>query len=634
MFSQIVNEGTLQIMPSTTVYFKTEYLNQSTGIHNNQGELYLNNNFINHGVTTSTSGTTFFESSVNDILNIGGTKDSIQFYNLEVNVNGALKKGIYVGDDIGLIVANKLSLVSGDMRLVGESQLIQKHAGVNANTVGTGKLLRDQQGISNVYGYNFWSSPVRNDLGSFALNGGLYDGTDAHLSPFSPQQVLFNSGAPYNGVQSVLDGGANVVTPLYINDEWLHKYSPSISGYAGWIAINKDSQLNPGVGFTMKGTGMTNQNYVFKGMPNNGSFTFSLNTGESMLLGNPYPSAIDANLFLQDNLLTIENIQIWVDGDSPSHFLSDYQGGYAIYNLTGGSPPSINNTIAGLGSASGIIPKRYIGVAQGFFVEASSSGNVVFNNSHRVFKTEDGVSSNFYKTTNQKAPNNETANKYIRIGYEDPELFHRQLLLGFITCCEYPNLDFNRGYDALMVDPREDEVFFIIENDVTKKYVIQGVEAYNSLFEFPIGISITQEGNHIIMLDAVENFDDVIYIKDKLLNRTYNLSSSNFNINLPPGDYLDRFSIVFNETTLDNKDIFIENNFMVYFNNNNIFINNRYNLPLNQVKVFTELGQKIIELDTKALNQQNITIPFSHQKGLYIITLESEKGKKSFKIIN
>ncbi|MFI1773030.1 T9SS type A sorting domain-containing protein [Thalassobellus citreus] len=631
--SQIVNEGTLQIEPATTVYFENEYLNQLTGIHNNNGDLYLNNDFVNNGITSASSGTTFFKSSVNNVLNISGTRDSINFYNLEVNVYGASKKGVYVDDNLGVIVANKLNLESGDLRLVGESQLVQSHVGTNINTANTGSLLKDQQGISNVYGYNYWSSPVTNNLGFFSLNGGLFDGTDANLNPFSPQQVLFNTGSPYTGVPSVLDGSSNVTTPLYINDTWLYKFSQSSLEYYGWQKIDQNTLLDPGYGFTMKGTGAVNQNYVFKGVPNNGSLPFSILAGESVLLGNPYPSAIDSYKFIQDNLSVLDNIQFWVDGGSDSHYLADYQGGYSICNLTGGVAPSMIASISGVGSSSGVIPKRYIGVAQGFFVDANSSGNIIFDNSQRVFKEEDGVNSNFYKSTNQKNSNSNDVNKYIRIGYEDPEGFHRQLLLGFLP--ESPvDIGYNPGYDATISSIREDDLFYIIENDLNKKYVIEAVGEFNDSLEFPMGLVINQVGVHTIMLDAVENFNDTVYIKDSVLNKTYNLSNSSVDISLPPDNYFNRFSIVFKPDALLSINANIEDNVHVYVKENHIVINNKKLLKLRDVQIYNMLGQQIISLKKDVINTKQINIPFLQPQGMYLVIVNSNEGNKTFKITN
>ena len=50
IFSQIVNSGTLKVESSTLVYFGNEYTNNGT--HANDGDLYLNSNFINNDSTS------------------------------------------------------------------------------------------------------------------------------------------------------------------------------------------------------------------------------------------------------------------------------------------------------------------------------------------------------------------------------------------------------------------------------------------------------------------------------------------------------------------------------------------------------------------------------------------------------
>ena len=211
IYSQISNEGTLKIIPSTIVSFQNEYTNKSAGTHNNDGQLYLNSNFINNGITSvPTSGTTYFNSMVNPIQTISGISNNANFYNLEINNT---LTGVSVANNFGLIVANSVNLNSGNLRLVGEAQLIQTHTGTNTNTASAGKLLKDQQGISSVFGYNYYASPVTNNAGAFSLNGAMFDGTDASINSFTPQQIAFNTGSPYNGVPAVLDGSSNVITP-------------------------------------------------------------------------------------------------------------------------------------------------------------------------------------------------------------------------------------------------------------------------------------------------------------------------------------------------------------------------------------------------------------------------------------
>jgi len=639
IYSQIVNEGLLHIESSSTVYFGDEYTNNGT--HNNHGDLYLNSNFINNDSTSSISGTTFFKSSLNNIQTISGSTNDINFYNLEID-NSLI--GVQIVDNFGVFVTNGVNLKTGDLRLIGESQLIQTHSGTDANTSISGKLLRDQQGNYAAYGYNYWSSPVNNG-GTFSISGGLFDGTDANLNLFSPQPVLFNSGAPYDGVPSIVDGSGYVTTPLKLNTHWFFKYTRGGGSTASWVKMNENSPLGPGEAYIMKGTNTSEptQNYVFKGMPNDGTYQFITSAGEYVLLGNPYPSAIDTDEFIKDNIsvgnggyaaadIINGTLYFWVEGGSTSHFYSGYFGGYATYNLTAGAPPSVVPImVGGLGASEfASPPKQFLAIAQGFFVEGASNGNIVFKNSQRVFKTEGSGESLHYKSTNQKSS---PVKSIVRIGYEDPEGFHRQIVLGFLPDSK-ADLSYNKPYDAKMYGEREDELYFIIDNNVKQKYVIQGVGSFDELMEFPLGLKITEEGKHNFMLDATENFDNVVYIRDKILNTTHNLTESKLELNVSAGIFSDRFQLVFQpQNTLDINE-FERNQINVYYNgDHSIIINNQNGLSLYKVSVYNILGQKILRVNDSSLDKNEIAIPFRKKEGVYFVRIESEIGEGTFKIL-
>ncbi|SFZ94972.1 Por secretion system C-terminal sorting domain-containing protein [Flaviramulus basaltis] len=627
-YSQIVNKGILQISSSTNVYFEEEYINTVSGVHNNNGNLYLNSNFINNGKTSSLSGTTHFASSTNPEINISGLTNALNLYNLEINITALNTKGILVADNFELNVVNSINFVSGDMRLVGKSQLIQTHLGANINKVTSGKILVDQQRYSSAYKFNYWSSPVNNS-GGFSLFGGKFDGTDSSVNAFRPQQILFNSGAHYNGTATVVDAGSNVITPLSINTNWLYKYFRGSGSYAGWVNINQNSVLNPGVGYTMKGTNTVSekQNYVFYGEPNNGEYLLPISIGEESLLGNPYPCALDAKKFILDNLLILDALHFWIDGGSTSHMLSGHLGGYATRNLTGGIPPSILSPLISSGSVT--TPKQFVPIGEGFFVEAYGTGSIVFNNSQRVFKTQTSSDEIFNKNTNEK----KIQNQYIRIGHEDPEGFHRQLLLGFLPNST-ADIKYNHGYDAIMKDAREDDLFFIIENDLDKKYAIQGLDSFVDTMEFPLGILIKELGNQQIMLDNVENFTHTVYLKDKYLNTTHNLSESSLNVNLSIGEHLDRFSIVFlTQNTLLINNNQIETIKVLYDGKENIIVANNKNLEIKNIIILNMLGQEILKLNKNINNQSKIIIPFNKDNGVYLVNIETDNSKITQKIL-
>ncbi|HLV69406.1 MAG TPA: T9SS sorting signal type C domain-containing protein [Xanthomarina sp.] len=631
--AQIVNKGVLKISSGANVTFLDEYTNTDTGNHISNGNLYLHNNFINHGETSATSGITYFKSATNNLLTLSGASNEANFYNLEIDVTALDKKGLSVADDFGLQVNNALHLKNGDLRLIGESQLIQSRLGANNNTIGSGKLLKDQQGHVSSYQFNYWSSPVNNG-GTFSLLGGKFDGTDSALKPFDPAQILFNTGAPHNGLPSTIDGSGYVTTPLTINKRWLYKFARGSGSYNDWIRINPSTGLLPGEGYTMKGPNsiMAEQNYVYYGTPNNGSYQFEITTGEEVLLGNPYPSAIDAVKFIEDNETVVDALYFWVDGGSTNHNLSDYLGGYAIRNKTGGTTPSIHSSlIAGIGTSGTVTPPtKYVPVGQGFFIAAIGTGTIEFNNGQRIFKTEKANESIFYRNIEETTS---SSNAYLRIGHEGPEGFHKQMLLGFLPDST-ADLSFNPGYDALQMTTRVDDAFFIIENNPNKRYVIQGVNSFFDAMEFPIGITISASGSHRLMLDAVENFNETIYLKDEVLNETYDLSNSEHEINLPPGEYLDRFSIVFKPAeTLTVETSALDKATVFYDGHDHIVVANITNLEINSIDVFNMLGQRVLTVSENLNSQTKIQIPFAESHGVYLVVLNTATNKKSSKIL-
>jgi hypothetical protein len=110
--------------------------------------------------------------------------------------------------------------------------------------------------------------------------------------------------------------------------------------------------------------------------------------------------------------------------------------------------------------------------------------------------------------------------------------------------------------------------------------------------------------------------------------------TSNFNPNLPPGNYLDRFKIVFQRASTLNLEAFIQKDINVYYTANSIIINNKSQVKLNNILIFNVLGQKLIEVENNMLNQTKIALPFTYTPGIYLVHINSAQGEKTYKIIN
>ncbi|OYX84477.1 MAG: hypothetical protein B7Y83_08125, partial [Flavobacteriales bacterium 32-34-25] len=337
----------------------------------------------------------------------------------------------------GLWITHYLKL-DGEIDLVGESQLVQKRYTLAQYSESifeessTGFIEIDQQGKKNSYNYNYWSSPVSNrgaaNNSTYAMSNILRDGTDSS----NPKAITFGDGAFFADTPS---------SPIKISNRWIWTYNsltPNSNthwqNYYQWQYKSSTGLIAAADGFSMKGTGgiapvNATQNYVFTGKPNSGTINKFMALTQTYLVGNPYPSALDADEFIKDNLKDCNGCRATTNtfggalyfwdhfGLSNNHLLAQYEAGYGIYTLTGGvaaianGPLNVNN-----GAISPKTPRRYIPVGQAFYIDAAANngvagtgittgvqgGTVVFKNSQRAFIRETSGNSIFMKVDNDK----------------------------------------------------------------------------------------------------------------------------------------------------------------------------------------------------------------------------------------
>ncbi len=551
---------------------------------------------------------------------------------------------VYVEDDVNLTEANST------FYLRNEAQLLQGSG--NTGNSGVGKLSVYQEGTVNQYAYNYWASPVGNvDANStgnraFTPNKNIYDVADLTNS-----NLAGYSTTGYNGTSS----------PLNIEDYWIWKYNPG-TDYADWIFVGESGTVDAGYGFTMKGTDAGNQQYDFRGKPNEGEISVAVLTGQETLIGNPYPSALDAVAFIHDpantGFLDTATLYFWEQDQSiASHNLTSYSGGYASFTITPtgvrsftpatfktyNADGTINTT--GTPSTSSKEVFRYIPIGQGFMVKGNANGNLLISDSHRTYYRESGADSEFFRTAqqNESASNQNGQSitngsdvlpadyKRFRLNIDFNETYTRQLLQNFHDTAT-PNEDY--GLESNMYSALNSDAYW---SQNSKKLVTQA-NAYDLDLAIPIVLNLNTQQLIRFRIFDVQNFDtnQPIYIHDKVNDTYVNLQSQNFEINLPAGNYTDRFEVVFVEANTLSTDEFAENNFNVIQNNNTseLVVLNPKKLDIENIKLYDVSGKIIFNKIVKNNNERLSYSTKNLSDGVYLVqTTLSNSNTTTKKVI-
>jgi len=522
-----------------------------------------------------------------------------------------------IDDGVTLTVANELKL-DGELRMVGDAQLIQTHTGASQVT-GSGKLYIDQaSSLTSTYQYNYMTSPVLSTGESiFTLDDVLKNGTTPTSATSVPDEITFTNG--YDG--------SFVGDDIVLSSYWVYSYLNGLTGDS-WIQQKETGAFEPADAFILKGPGRA-QNYTFVGTPNDGDISIEITSSHYYLLGNPYPSALDADAFLDDNP-SISALYFWEQtGDSDSHAQSGYEGGYAsrIYQ-SGSAATTVVEGTAGLTQGHAYkSPGRYIPVGQGFYVLASTAGGTItFKNSHRVSQPIDeaGGTSVFFKEGQKKKSNSQEDPAVLKLGFEYTDQegvgLHRQITAAFREGNSFAH---DNGHDGYMFDLGETDMYFKFDESRTN-YVIAGLEPISESLEVPVTIKTALTGEVYVMLDEQENITTPILLKDKENNTFYNIKENIAAIYLTPGTYSDRFAIVFSgEEMLNTGKIIGSDGILVTYDQESkeLEILNKNQIELNEIKVYNSLGQLI-----QVYSNRDDNLKLEVVDGVYVVKIKTEIG--------
>ncbi len=421
-------------------------------------------------------------------------------------VNSGVKVTFNSGATLSIVKAVNVSTAVGtSLTFMNNASLLQTD-----NVSNSGNIIYNRTSTAmNALDYSYWSSPVSGQ--KFNL-----------LSPNSDPQKLYS----YN---------------------------------SGWISEAPTNTMKIGKGYIIRvprvGTWPNgevvsypySQSVSFVGTPNNGNITGEAITvlDDSYLIGNPYPSAIDAKAFLTANELVLEGTLYFWTHNTPIAYDGAFEkiytaNDYAVYNFTGGTAtsaalnPGVNNAV----------PLGLIASGQSFFAySVASSGAIVFNNDMRVV----GNNAQFFRSSKETK---ETAVKEVRLwlNLKNTNGFFKQVLIGYI---DGATNEFENKFDGTKFDVEQMADLYSIISD--RKLTIQGrALPFDVTDRVMLGYSSEINGNYTIAIDhsegLLENQD--VYLEDKTLGAIHNLTETGYTFATEIGTFDERFTLFYSNKTL------------------------------------------------------------------------------------
>lgn len=443
--------------------------------------------------------------------------------------------------------------------------------------------------------------------GSFIDNGTITGSGTAKVQRYITQDIYHYLSSPVSSqaISLLQTGTPHTEFDLFCYDE---DYS---TGGPAWIDASAQAgnmEVGLGYAYTYNPADLTLE---FSGTTNTGTITedITFSGGDTWyygwnLVGNPYPSRINATTFINDG----SNANIY----GTLYFWDEATMGYDDYATW--------NTSGGVAGGGGHVPNGYIDVGQSFMVHTTTiSTSVSFKNDMRVHDA-----AQFFKDGEIQR---------FKISIENEEGYYNETLIAFL---EGTTNGFDNKYDGFKLKGNPNIALYtkLVEDD-GYDYAIQGLPPLTNGVTVKLGLDAGIEGNYAFNVVDIENFHDTtsIFLEDLYENITVNMrktSEYTFNVN-EPGSITDRFFLHFNTSALgidDNENI--NDRINVYTYDNIICVENYNPFGDIYVEVYNTLGQQLVS--RKLNNQQKNEITLNAGRGIYIVRVVCEEKVYSAKV--
>lgn len=392
----------------------------------------------------------------------------------------------------------------------------------------------------------------------------------------------------------------------------------------------------------------TLQNFTatFVGTPNNGDISIPISRGSYTsattyqicatctpatnlddnwnLVGNPYPSAIDANDFMASNTNIDGYIKLWTHNTLPDSAIADpfYEG--FVYNYTIADYITYNH-LGTLPSPDGF--DGYIAAGQGFFVSMLDGGpatqNLNFTNALRSNTYDNGQ---FYRNTN----NSVTSNEKHHIWLDIVNTTNNSSMTALIGYADGASNSRDRLFDAETDNKISLNLFSLID-DV--KFAIQGRQTpFDDNDVVPLGFRTPSNGIYSIGIKSIDGLFETtaqaIFLHDLELNIIHDLRSMPYSFQANEGTNNNRFNLIFKNTLSENT---------TELNDNSVWVSSSTGLTVHSsienitsIKVFDILG-RVLSNKEKVTSKTIVLDQILKTNSGLILEITLENGKTIYK---
>lgn len=499
------------------------------------------------------------------IAGVYNTTANGEFTAKKVTVNsGSLT--VNSGDTITVVNELVNNLTAADVVIENNANLIQ-----SADVDNTGAVtVKRNSSLLKRLDYTLWSSPV----------------VGQNLLSFSPQTIT-NRFYTYNSTTNFYE---SVASPSTTNFD-------TAKGYLIRVPNNHPS-VTP--------TSWAGQ---FVGVPNNGNYSLTMQddvAGQRFnLVGNPYPSPIDALAFIENanNSGSITGtLYFWrkTNGSANPSYCTWTSGGFVTNNDS--QTFDLNDVIQ---------------TGQAFFVEATGNNDqLLFTNEMRT----DNHANQFFR--NAQVANTVERNRVWLNATNSAGAFS-QTMIGYMTNATN-GLD--TQIDGKYINDGEIALTSLLASD---PMAIQGrALPFDVADVVPLRFKATTAGNYTIAIDHADGLfanGQTVFLRDNVMGVTHNLSEGGYTFAVEAGTFDSRFEVVYQSTLGTDTPILTNNQVVVYASGASALTVNAGNVVMSTVKIFDIRGRLLTE--SRNINATQSTLPVNAANEVILVQVTSVNGE-------